>query len=72
MRLWLRGGRIMALIGRGGTPKGDPGGELAMPRCVVRLSSARGAGGRVDAGAAAAAVAKGLYAPRVVMINGQR
>lgn len=30
MRLWLRGGRIIALIGLVGTLEGDPGGELAM------------------------------------------
>lgn len=30
MRLFVLGGRIIALTGRGGMPEGDPGGELAM------------------------------------------
>ena len=35
MRLWLRAGRIMALIGLAGTLEGDPGGELAMAQRFV-------------------------------------
>ena len=30
MRLFVRGGRIIALTGRDGMPDGDPGGELAI------------------------------------------
>jgi hypothetical protein len=30
MRLFVLGGRIIALTGRGGAPEGDSGGELAI------------------------------------------
>jgi hypothetical protein len=43
----------MALMGLGGTPDGDPGGELAIPLYLFRLSSARADGALGDAGAPA-------------------
>lgn len=37
IRLFVRGGRITALIGLGGMPAGDPGGELAMALLILSL-----------------------------------
>jgi hypothetical protein len=37
MRLFVRGGRIIALTGLEGMPAGDPGGELAIALCLTSV-----------------------------------
>ena len=37
MRLFVLGGRIIALTGRDGMPWGDPGGELAIALSIPSL-----------------------------------
>jgi hypothetical protein len=37
MRLFVLGGRIIALTGRGGAPEGDSGGELAIALMIPSL-----------------------------------
>lgn len=42
MRLLLLGGRIMPLMGRWGTPVGEPGGETIMSPTSVSFVTGRG------------------------------